>query len=75
MARPGLRAMTSDLRNRLLLLLVLPLSVTDTPARRNAAQENAELERARAVVMNDPFVQTMVRDHGAKIVPGSIRPL
>jgi len=50
-------------------------SVTDTPARRNAAQENAELERARAVVMNDPFVQTMVRDHGAKIVPGSIRPL
>ena len=27
MARPGLRAMTSDLRNRLLLLLVLPLSV------------------------------------------------
>ena len=49
--------------------------VTDTPARRNTAQENAELERARAVVMNDPFVQTMVRDHGAKIVPGSIRPL
>jgi two-component system sensor histidine kinase TctE len=27
MARPGLRAMTSDLRNRLLVLLVLPLAV------------------------------------------------
>ena len=49
--------------------------VSDTPARRNTAQENAELERARAIVMNDPFVQAMVQNHGAKIVPGSIRPL
>ncbi|MBW7833911.1 MAG: DNA polymerase III subunit gamma/tau [Simplicispira suum] len=49
--------------------------VTDTPARRNTAKDNAELDRARTVVMNDPFVQAMVRDHGAKIVPGSIRPL
>ncbi len=49
--------------------------VSDTPARRNLAQENAELERARTIVMNDPFVQSMVQDHGAKIVPGSIRPL
>jgi len=49
--------------------------VSDTPARRNTAQENADLERARAIVMNDPFVQAMVQNHGAKIVPGSIRPL
>jgi DNA polymerase-3 subunit gamma/tau len=26
-------------------------------------------------VMNDPYVQTLMRDHGAKIVPGSIKPL
>ena len=49
--------------------------VSDTPARRNTAQENAELDRARTIVMNDPFVQAMVQNHGAKIVPGSIRPL
>ena len=49
--------------------------VSDTPARRNTAQENADLDRARAIVMNDPFVQAMVQNHGAKIVPGSIRPL
>lgn len=48
--------------------------VSDTPARRNTAQENADLDRARSIVMNDPFVQTMVQQHGAKIVPGSIRP-
>src|SRR5690606_22637233 len=33
--------------------------VSDTPARRNTAQENAELDRARAIVMNDAFVQAM----------------
>jgi DNA polymerase-3 subunit gamma/tau len=48
---------------------------SDTPAQRNAARDSAALERARATVLNDPFVQSMVQNHGAKIVPGSIRPL
>ena len=48
-------------------------SVTDTPARRNSA---ALVERQRAaelLIQNDPFVQDMVREWGARIVPGSIK--
>ena len=33
------------------------------------------LKAAEALLMADPFVQEMVRDFGAKIVPGSIKPL
>jgi DNA polymerase-3 subunit gamma/tau len=29
---------------------------------------------AEDIVMNDPYVQSLVRDYGAKIVPGSIKP-
>lgn len=49
--------------------------VTDTPARRNTA---AAIERQRVAedtIHNDPFVQDMIRDWGAKIVPGSIKPI
>ena len=49
--------------------------VTDSPARRNA-QAAAERQRAaEEVILDDPFVQSMMRDFGAKIVPGSIKPL
>ena len=49
--------------------------VIDSPARRNAALENERQQRAQDIVMNDPFVQTMVREFDARIVPGSIQPL
>ena len=49
--------------------------VIDSPARRNAALESARQQRAQDIVMNDPFVQTMVREFDARIVPGSIQPL
>ncbi len=49
--------------------------VIDSPARRNAALENERQQRALDIVMNDPFVQTMVREFDARIVPGSIQPL
>ncbi len=49
--------------------------VIDSPARRNAAAAAARQHRAEEIVQNDPFVQQMVRDFGAKIVPGSIKPL
>ncbi|MBA4112683.1 MAG: DNA polymerase III subunit gamma/tau [Verminephrobacter sp.] len=48
--------------------------VIDSPARRNAAIENARQQRAQDIVMNDPFVQTMVREFDARVVPGSIKP-
>lgn len=49
--------------------------VIDSPARRNAAAAAERQRQAEETVMNDPYVQTLMRDHGAKIVPGSIKPL
>ena len=49
--------------------------VTDSPARRNAALAAEKQLAAEKVIFDDPFVQKMMRDFGAKIVAGSIRPL
>ena len=49
-------------------------AVTDTPARRNAAASLQRQRVAEEIVMNDPLVQTLMREHGARIVPGSIKP-
>ena len=49
--------------------------VTDSPARRNAAATAEKLLAAERTIFEDPFVQQMMRDFGAKIVPGSIKPL
>ncbi len=48
--------------------------VTDSPARRNAAAAAERQLTAEKIIFDDPFVQTMMRDFGAKIVPGSIKP-
>ncbi|MGE4331395.1 DNA polymerase III subunit gamma/tau [Diaphorobacter sp.] len=49
-------------------------AVTDSPARRNA-QAAAQRQRvAEEIVQGDPYVQQLMRDFGAKIVPGSIKP-
>ena len=48
--------------------------VTDSPARRNAALAAERQLAAEKIIFDDPFVQTMMRDFGAKIVPGSIKP-
>ena len=50
-------------------------AVNDTPARRNAACLAERQRAAEEMIHNDPFVQDMIRDWGAKIVPGSIKPL
>ena len=49
--------------------------VTDSPARRNAAAAAERQLAAERIIFEDPFVQAMMRDFGAKIVPGSIKPL
>jgi DNA polymerase-3 subunit gamma/tau len=49
--------------------------VTDNPARRNAAVSAQRQQAAERLIREDPFVQAMMRDFGAQIVPGSIRPL
>lgn len=49
--------------------------VQDSPAKRLAVAAAAKMEAAEALIHNDDLVQAMVRDFGAKIVPGSIQPL
>jgi len=48
--------------------------VTDSPARRNVALVAERQMAAEKIIFDDPFVQAMMRDFGAKIVPGSIKP-
>jgi DNA polymerase-3 subunit gamma/tau len=50
-------------------------AATDTPARRQAVIVHARQRIAEEIVMSHPLVQTLVREHGAKIVPGSIKPV
>ncbi|WP_353237055.1 DNA polymerase III subunit gamma/tau [Limnohabitans sp.] len=47
--------------------------VTDSPARRLAVKASEQMLAAKALIESDPLVQAMVRDFGAKIVPGSIQ--
>jgi DNA polymerase-3 subunit gamma/tau len=49
--------------------------VDDCPARRNTAASQEKQLAAEKIIFDDPFVQSMMRDFGAKIVPGSIKPL
>ncbi|QKO21472.1 DNA polymerase III subunit gamma/tau [Rhodoferax sp. BAB1] len=49
--------------------------VGDSPARRNAAIAEEKQLAAEKLIQEDPFVQAMMRDFGAKIVPGSIKPI
>lgn len=48
--------------------------VLDSPARRNAYAAAQRQRLAEDIVQSDPRVQQLIRDFGAKIVPGSIRP-
>ena len=49
--------------------------VTDSPGRRNSAASAEKQLAAEKIIFDDPFVQAMMRDFGAKIVPGTIKPL
>ena len=56
-------------------LRVVTGPVLDSTAKR-LVQENAERQaRAEAIILQDPFVQSLMRDFDAKIVPGSIKPV
>jgi DNA polymerase III subunit gamma/tau len=48
-------------------------SVTDSAALRLAALAAQKQREAEATIMDDPFVQTMMRDFGGKIVPGTLK--
>ena len=48
-------------------------AVSDSPARRIAAAAEQAQREALARIEGDPFVQSLMRDFGARIVPGSVR--
>lgn len=47
--------------------------VVDSPAKRLAIQAAEKIQAAQDMIQSDPMVQAMVRDFGAKIVPGSVQ--
>ena len=49
--------------------------VSDSPARRIGQAAAERQKAAEQIIMGDDFVQRMMRDFGAKIVPGSIKPI
>ncbi|MDP3522006.1 MAG: DNA polymerase III subunit gamma/tau, partial [Hydrogenophaga sp.] len=56
-------------------LVVSTGPVSDSAARRLAAQAAARQHEAEAAIADDPFVQQLMREFGGKIVPGSVRPV
>ena len=49
--------------------------VQDSPAKRNAAAAAERQAGAEAIILNDAYVQSLMHDFGAKVVPGSIKPV
>ena len=68
-------ALQTALGNDTLAVSVEIGPITDSPARRNAAALAERQRVAEETIRSDPFVQDMIRDWGAKIVPGSIKPI
>ena len=48
-------------------------TVIDSPAKRLALEAERLQRQAEAQIMGDPFVQTMMRDFGGRIVPGTLK--
>lgn len=75
-AREKLQSVLQAQQNDAALTLAIEIGpVSDTPAQRNNAALHERQNAAEALIHNDPFVQDMIRNWGAKIVPGSIKSL
>jgi len=72
-ARERLEQALSDTGHAVRLTLEVG-RVMDSPAKRSAALAAQRQREAEAVILNDPFVQKMMRQFDAKIVPGSLKP-
>ncbi|MCY7370522.1 MAG: DNA polymerase III subunit gamma/tau, partial [Polaromonas sp.] len=58
-----------------LLVVVEAGAVSDSPSRRNVAAQGQRQRQADEAIQNDPFVQDLISNWGAQIVPGSIKPI
>jgi DNA polymerase-3 subunit gamma/tau len=56
-------------------LVVEIAPVSDSPALRIAAEAQRRQLQAEQIILDDPFVQQMMRDFGGKIVPGTLKPV
>ena len=79
-ARPAeaekLQAALQRSLNQPLLALTISFDanpLTDTPAQRIQVAQDAKLRAARQAIESDPYVQSLIRDWGAKIIESSIR--
>ena len=74
-----LQAALQGLLNAPLLVLKVQFGAIavniDTPAQRLQAAQEAKLSAARQAIESDPYVQSLIRDWGAKIIESSIRPV
>jgi DNA polymerase III subunit gamma/tau len=68
-------ALRTELGDNTVEISVEISAVSDSPARRNSAALAERQRMAEEAIQRDPFVQDMIRDWGAKIVPGSIKPI
>jgi DNA polymerase-3 subunit gamma/tau len=50
-------------------------NVTHTAHAESVADQARRQQQAEQTLNDDPFVQTLMRDFGATIVPGSIKPV
>ena len=49
--------------------------VVDTPAKRLAVLAAEKMQAAQDLILQDPLVQNLMQNYGAKIVPGSLQPI
>jgi DNA polymerase-3 subunit gamma/tau len=49
--------------------------VADSPAKRLAALAARRQREAESIILDDPYVQQLMHEYGATIVPGSIKPV
>ena len=72
-ARERLEQALSDTGHAVRLTLEVG-RVMDSPAKRAAALAAQRQREAEAIILHDPFVQKIMRQFDAKIVPGSLKP-
>jgi len=74
--RDRLQAALTELLGEEAVLEIVPGAVTDSAARRDAARRLQAQNDAEAAITQDPMViDLLARYQGARIVPGSIRPV
>ncbi|AZN35863.1 DNA polymerase III subunit gamma/tau [Iodobacter ciconiae] len=68
-------ALSNHFGHDISLTITLGSASGDTPAAIALREKMARLAEATQSIQNDPFVQSVVRDFGATVIPDSIKPL